>query len=202
MTAYSKTKRRFRGCSPRYYPHRWLAVNGIILTWSAFLLVQILATGGTYVDDEKAAIEFHYLIYNFVTCGVWLLEVFFNVLDYKKFFDDEVGGGGEAPLMPPLVHEIENATNSRAALWIEGGIAACFFVDSASAAVHLSRNEVHRQAEGMTIWVIINIVAYIFMVYRLFVDWQTMKQGANADGADIRAAFDDFGVIVGMPTNA
>ena len=77
------------------------------------------------------------------------------------------------------MHEIEIATNKRVALWIEGAIAACFFVDSAVASVHLSRNEVHRQAEGMTIWVIINIVAYAFMVYRLFVDWQMTKQSAK-----------------------
>jgi hypothetical protein len=178
MTGYSRLKRRFRACSPRHHPHRWLVVNGVILTWSAFLLVRIFATGGSYVDDDKAAVELHYLIYNIVTCCVWLLEVLLNVLDYNEFFDDG-DGGGEAPLMPPPIHDTENATNKMRALWIEGGIAAFFFAESAMAAVHLSRNEVHRQAEGMTMWVIINIVAYIFMVYRLFVDWQTMRQGAK-----------------------
>ena len=121
------------------------------------------------------AIGLHYVVYNFVTSGVWLLEVFFNVLDFNKFFDRE-GERGESLLRPTQV--TESAAKVKLAIWIEGGLAACFFADSTAAAVHLSGNEIHVQAGSMTmtIWVFVNMASFAFMVYWLFVDWRTMKQ--------------------------
>lgn len=173
-----ETKRPFRGCSPRYHPYRWLVVNGVVLLWSAVLLVLIFATKGSYDDNETRAIELHYLLYNFVTSGVWLLEVFFNVLDFNEFFDRE-GERGESLLRP--THETESAAKVKLAIWIEGGLSACFFVDSTAAAVHLSRNEIHVQAGSMTmtIWVFVNMASFAFMVYRMLLDWRTMKQSAK-----------------------
>ena len=175
----SETKRLLRGGSPRHHPYRWLVVNGVVLSWSVVLLVLIFATNGSYDDSENRAIELHYLVYNFVTSGVWLLEVFFNVLDFNELFDRESEGGGESLLRP--THETESAAKERLALWMEGGLAACFFVDSAAAAVHLSRNEIHVQAGSMTmtIWVLVNMASFAFMVYRLLVDRRNAEQGAK-----------------------
>ncbi|KAL3767894.1 hypothetical protein ACHAW5_010137 [Stephanodiscus triporus] len=172
----SNTKLLLRGCSPRHHPYRWLVVNFVVLTWSLVLLVRIFATKGSYNDKEKTSVELQYLIYNLVTCAVWLVEVFFNALNFNNFFDDE-GEGGEGLLQP--AHEIESATEEKIALWIEVVLSAFFFIDSTMAAVHRSRNEIHRQAEGMMVWVFVNMAAYTFMVYRLLVDKQTKKQNAK-----------------------
>eukprot|EP00956_Cyclotella_meneghiniana_P026226 scaffold56180_cov77-Cyclotella_meneghiniana.AAC.7 len=45
--------------------------------------------------------------------------------------------------------------------------------DSAVVAVHLSREEIHREAQGMTIDICLNLLAYGYMVYRQFADMKT-----------------------------
>ena len=54
-------------------------------------------------------------------------------------------------------------------------------LDSTAAAAHLSRSEIHVQAGSMTmtIWVFVNMASFAFIVYRLLLDWRTMKQSAK-----------------------
>ena len=52
--------------------------------------------------QTKEQVEFEYLVYNFGTCAVWLIEVTFNVLDHLDFFDLEPRTGtGEESLLQP-----------------------------------------------------------------------------------------------------
>ena len=178
-TTYNTTtmKRLLRECSPHYHPYRWLGVNCVILFWSAILLVKILATIGSHNDDEKTGIEWNYLLYNFGACAVWLIEVFFNVLDWRGYFDSREGVGEESLLQP--IQKVERSKRGVIALWIELGFAAYFFIDSTSIVVHLSRKQIHRYAEGMTFDVCLNMLAYAFMVYRQFVDWREPGQNSG-----------------------
>lgn len=178
-TTYNTTtmKRLLRECSPHYHPYRWLGVNCVILFWSAILLVEILATIGSHNDDEKTGIEWNYLLYNFGACAVWLIEVFFNVLDWRGYFDSREGVGEESLLQP--IQKVERSKRGVIALWIELGFAAYFSIDSTLIVVHLSRKQIHRQAEGMTFDVCLNMVAYAFMVYWQFVDWRESGQNSG-----------------------
>lgn len=186
-------KRLLRECSPHFHPHRWIAINCTILIWSTILLARIWKSTESQNDDEKTRIEFSYLVYNFGTCVVWLNEVFFNVLDHKRYLDSREGFGGEESLLQPI-HKVERTKNEVIALWIEVALAAYFFVDSTSIAVHLSRKQIHREAKGMTFDVCINVAAYGFMVYRQFVHWKTSEQN---NGNTQHDSSTDEGALVG-----
>ena len=110
----------------------------------------------------------NYLIYNFGTCVVWVAEVFFNVLDYKGYFD--TWREGEASLLQPATERAEKTNTEMASIWIEVILALYFFIDSTTVAVHLSQEQIHREAQGMTIDVCINLAAYSFLVYRQISD--------------------------------
>lgn len=174
-----------RECSPHHYPRRWLFINCSILLWSAVLLIIIIYTPEIHNDDERTDIELNYLFYNFAACAVWLVEVGFNILDFKGYFDSSNQEASESSLLRPS-HKAEKTRMEVAALWIEGVLAAVFFVDSTTVAFHLSREQIHRQAKGMAIDVSFNMACYAFLVYRIVVDWRrSRKNGAHAeDGAE------------------
>lgn len=149
------------------------------MIWSAILLFKILLRSGNRDDREKTNIEFEYLVYNFGTCGVWVVEVFFNVLDFKEYF--ERNGVGEESLLQPATERAEKTRRETVALWIEVVLAVYFFIDSTSVAVHLSREQIHRQAKGMALDVFVNMAAYAFLIYRQFVDWRTSASGHTSN---------------------
>eukprot|EP00563_Minutocellus_polymorphus_P006033 CAMPEP_0181033272 /NCGR_PEP_ID=MMETSP1070-20121207/7169_1 /TAXON_ID=265543 /ORGANISM="Minutocellus polymorphus, Strain NH13" /LENGTH=191 /DNA_ID=CAMNT_0023110689 /DNA_START=297 /DNA_END=872 /DNA_ORIENTATION=- len=176
-------KRILRGCSPHHHPYRWLVVNALVLLWSAVLLARIFSATGSNNDDEKTRIELGYLVYNFGACAIWLVEVFFNVLDHKEFLHSEGATGEESLLRAPPAPERKKRTKKEVmGLWIEAALAAYFFLDSTTVAVHLSRGQIHKQSEGMTIDVCVNMAAYCFMVYRQFADWRA--EGNNEEIAE------------------
>ena len=162
-----------QACSPHIHPSRWLAINATILLWSVVLLILI------YVKRDEAgktSVEFEYLIYNFMTCIVWVIEVFFNVLDHRDYFatPGSLSGGETSLLQPqPKGRSDQTAQKSSISIWIQVIFATYFFVDSAVVAVHLSRDQIHRQAQGMTIDICLNLLAYGFMVYRQLADMKT-----------------------------
>lgn len=165
-------KQLLRECSPHHHPRRWIFVNCSILLWSAFILVGIISTFNSHNDNEKNEAEYSYLLYNFGTCAVWLIEVLFHFLDYRKYFDfDTDEGVNEESLLQPTV-KAEKTRREVAALWIEGFFAVLFFVDSTTVALNLSREQIHKQAQGMVFDVVLNMAAYGFMVYRVFDDWR------------------------------
>ena len=101
---------------------------------------------------------------------MWVVEVFFNVLDYRGYFND-YQGEGEASLLQPRQNEHEPKTTKEfIALCLDVALAAYFFADSTTVAVHLSQEQIHREAKGMTLDVCINLFAYSFIVYRQMVD--------------------------------
>lgn len=173
-----------QACSPHHHPHRWLFVNGAIILWSAILLIRICNSAESKDADEKSSVEFNYLIYNFGTCIVWLIEVSLNVLDHKGYFDsdgNEDNNPGEESLLQPT-QKAERTKREVVALWIEFALAAYFFIDSTTVAVHLTRMQIHRQAKGMTFDICINFAAYGFLVYRQLVDWRASRQnGGQSD---------------------
>ena len=92
------------------------------------------------------------------------------MLDYKGYFDTEAEG--EASLLQPPIERAEKTKTETAALWIEGILAIYFFIDSTTVAVHLSQEQIHRQAQGMTLDVCVNLAAYSFLVYRQLLNWR------------------------------
>lgn len=143
-------------------------------------------THDSHDDNVKTTIEWHYLLYDFGTCTIWLIEVFFNVLDYKEYFDSGEGEGvGEESLLQPSQQRVEWTKRRVIFLWVEVTLAAYFFIDSTSIAYHLSRMDIHRQSRGMTFDVCFNMMAYALMVYYQYADW---KASRNIGGQEEAAA--------------
>jgi hypothetical protein len=146
-------------------------------------LVSILNKTSTDNSIEKARIECHYLVYNFLTCIVWLIEVSCNALDHKGYFDDAEGNGEERQLqLKPhsldTTSRVERSKSEVVALWIELALAAYFFLDSTTVAFHQSQEQIHREAKGMTLDLCINIVAYAFLLYRQVVNRKSMVRNS------------------------
>lgn len=158
--------------SPHIHPHRWLFVNGSIIVWSGILLALIL---GSDYDDNTTKIELNYLVYNFLTCIVWVAEVFFNLLDYNKHFDDKQAEGETSLLQPRSTETRPKTMKESVTIWVEVALAVYFFADSTTVAAHLSQEQIHREAKGMIIDVCINFAAYSFIVYRQIVDWKAQR---------------------------
>ena len=175
-------QRCLRGCSPHLHPHRWGVVNSIVLIWSLILGVHVWNTADTHIEDELSAVEREYIIWNFVTCAVWVVEIALNVLDYRGYFDK--GGFGESSLLQqPATERKEKTKNELIAMYTEVFLAVYFFLDSCSIAVNLlDRNEVHKYASAMTFDVVIGMIAYTFLVYRQYVDY---KSAAETDESEI-----------------
>ncbi|KAL3785133.1 hypothetical protein HJC23_013292 [Cyclotella cryptica] len=181
-------KKLFQECTPRYHPYKWIFLNSAILLWSMLFLILILSNTTTENSNEKARIERHYLVYDFVTCIVWLIEVTCNALDHIGFFDDAEDDRGESQskMEPRSCHapnKVERTQSEVVALWIELALAAFFFIDSTTIAFHLSQEQIHRQAKGMTLDLCINIVAYAFLLYRQVVS-------RNKTGRDTTVTFE------------
>ena len=174
-----------QNCSPHHHPYRWMFVNVVVLLWSMLLLARIINNTETNDANEKGGIEYNYLLYNFATCIIWLIEVTFNVLDHKKYFDPTAGSGGDTLLEQPshTASRAERTKREVVALWIEFALAAYFFIDS-TVVWHLSREQIHREAKGMTVDVFVNIAGYAFLVYRQFVDWKTSGQNHVGGSVD------------------
>lgn len=86
-------------------------------------------------------------MYNFVTCIVWAVEVFFNVLDYNGYFDCHCVEGEDSLLQPRVAEHVPNqrTTNDFLALSVEVALAIYFFADSTIVAVHLSNELMHER---------------------------------------------------------
>ena len=181
-------KRVLRGCSPHIHPHRWIVVNSVVLIWSLILINRIRIA--QYDVNEQTEVEFEYLVYNFLTCGVWLIEVTFNVLDHKRYFDAE--GTGEESLLQPIERR-ERSKNEVIAIYIELVLAALFFLDSTSVAFHLTRHQIHRQSEGMVVDVCINMLAYSYLIYRQYVDYRATHDGEQEE--DLARSEEDEGQV-------
>ena len=111
---------------------------------------------------------------NILSIVVWVIEVLFNVLDHKGYFAPSASQGETSLLQPqPEGNSDETAQKSSIPILIEVIFATYFFADSAVVAVHLSLDEIHREAEGMTIDICLNLLAYGYMVYRQFADMKT-----------------------------
>jgi hypothetical protein len=112
----------------------------------------------------------NYLVYNFATSFVWVIEVFFNILDYKGYFDCTLGEGESRLLQPMATDRVKKTTREALVLWMEVALAVIFFVDSTHVAINLSQKQIHKEAQGMTIDITVNLIAYSFLVYQQFAD--------------------------------
>ena len=160
------SKRLLRECSPHYRPLRWLILNSIILTWSTGILIYYFIFTDGPREEETAQID--YLVYNFITCTVWVLEVIFHTLDFFRFLDDD-DEGREGLLEEEQVHAKGCCW---LALWIEVVLAIIFFFDAINGAIHLERQDVDKYTADMVYWIILDIVAYSYMVCRSYNDWR------------------------------
>lgn len=163
----SNTKRLLRECSPHYRPLRWLILNSIILTWSTGILIYYFIFTEGPREEETAQID--YLVYNFITCTVWVLGVIFHTLDFFRFLDDD-DEIAEDLLEEEQVHA--KGCCSWLALWIEVVIAVIFFFDAINGSIHLERRDVDNYTSDMVYWIILDIVAYSYMVCRSYNDWR------------------------------
>ena len=161
-------ERLLRECSPHHNPCGWFFVNCLILLWSVILLVVIIydVSSNSDTEDEITNVEFNYLIYNFGTSAVWLIETAFNILDYKGCFGSSGEEDNETSLLLRPGEKSEKTRAQAMALWIEVALAVCFFIDSCAVAFHLSRRQIHRQAQGMTIDLCLNMASYGYQVSR------------------------------------
>lgn len=173
-------KRVLQACSPHIHPYRWLVVNSMVLIWSLTLIIQIwTANYNNFANEDITEVEYEYLIYNFSVCFIWLVEVSFNVLDHKGYFEEvaeQLEFGEEGLLSQSTITGELRSTKSKnevIAIYIELVLAVLFFIDSTSVALLHTRHEVHRQAEGMTFDVCINMLAYSYLIYRQYVDYRT-----------------------------
>lgn len=157
-------QRCLRGCSSHIHPHRWGVVNIISLIWSLILGIQIWHAADTHIEGELSGVEREYIIWSFVTCAVWVVEVSFKVLDYRGYFD-KVGEFGESSLLQqPATERKEKTKNEIIGIWIEVVLAVYFFLDSTAIAVKLSnKKEVHKFASAMTLDVVIGVIGYGFL---------------------------------------
>lgn len=178
LPPHARTKRLIRACSPHYHPYRWLVVNCIVHIWSILLLLGIWSITGNHEEEDRTTVEFDYLIYNFGTCAIWVVEVLFNILDYKRYTEWE--GFGEESLLRPTQKD-ERTKKEVIALWIEGALAVYFFVDSTCVFGNLHRHQIHRQAEGMAYDVFLNMAAYAYMIYRQVIDYQDTGEGTGSE---------------------
>lgn len=97
-----------------------------------------------------------------MTCIVWVLEVFFNVLDYSGYLDPHGGEGEESLLQPRVAESVPNQRTTKDFI--------ALLVEVAIVAVHLSSAQIHKEAKDMVIDVCLNLLAYSFLVYRLLID--------------------------------
>ena len=169
-------KRLLRKCSPHQQPKIWVLINSSILAWSTILLIDVVGTLNEDAEnDEKTYTELQYLIWNFGTCLVWVLEVGLNIFD----FIDSKEELGENSLLQHTDRSITNTQNETLPLWIELSLAIYFLIDSVSIVFHLTRKEVHNSAKGMLFDVVVAVMAYLFMVHRQFVDMRQSKLKEN-----------------------
>lgn len=160
-------KRLLRKLTPHRNPESWLVINAIALIWSAVLFTQHVIS--TLNDDEKTYVELEYLIYNFALCFVWAIEVGFNIFDYTD--TEDIGENSFLQQQQPS--HTTASTSETVPLWIELAIALYFLI----ASVVVVRKEVHHQANGMVLDVVLNMLAYLYMVYRQFADWRKSNIG-------------------------
>jgi hypothetical protein len=121
-------------------------------------------------NNDKTPVQLEYLIYNFGTCVVWALEVGLKIFDYidSKKEDTEC-----SLLYQPTQSNTD--TSETKPLWIEFTLAVYFLIDSARVVGHLSRKEIQKLSKGMLYNVVLNMVAYLYLVYRQFIDWSKSK---------------------------
>ena len=186
-------RRLLRKCSPHRQPHLWLLLNFIILIWSVVLLIRFVGSQ----REEKIYVELQYLIYNFGTCLVWVVEVGLNIFD---FIDSKEGESGEQSLLQQQQQQQQQqpehsiaTTNETLPLWIEFSLAVFFLVNSVGIVFHLTRKEVHHEAKGALVDVLVAVFAYLFMIYRQFVDMRQTNVVENEQIISAAAAEADSG---------
>jgi len=161
------SKRLFRICSPHRNPGRWLFINVVVLIWSIRLLIYIFDTRNDNEDDEKTYVELEYLFYNFGTCFIWAIEVGLNIFDHIDTKEE----GVDSSLLQQTDQYFTDTSETKP-LWIELTLAIYFVIDSTSVVGHLSRKEIHKLSKGMLFDVVINMLAYVYLVYRQVIDWR------------------------------
>ena len=169
------SRRLFRKISPHRDPGRWLCINIAVLIWSIRLLIYIIGTRNeNEEDDEKTYVEMEYLFYNFGTCAVWAIEVGLNIFDHIDTKEE----GVDSSLLQQTDQSFTDTSETKP-LWIELTLAIYFVVDSLSVVGHLNRKEIHKLSKGMLGDVVINMLAYLYLVYRQGVDWRNSNFGKN-----------------------
>jgi len=172
--------------------HKDGCINAIVLTWSNILVSNIVGTrNDSNENDERTTVELEYLVYNFGTSAIWALEVGLNIFDYTDTKEE----GVEHSLLEQPVHSITNASET-IPLWIEFSLAVYFVIDSAAVVFHLTRKEVHHLANGMLLDVVINMLAYFYLVYRQFADWRKSNLMALSQNEHTDAEAECKGVFI------
>ncbi len=160
-------KKILRKSSPHRNPGSWLFINVAVLIWSIRLILVIVATqNDNNESDEKTSAQLEYLIYNFGTCIIWVLEAGLNLFDHIDTKQD----GAKSSLLQDDEY-VTDASETKP-LWVEFFIAVYFVFDSSSVVFDLSRNEIHKLSKGMLGDVLLNMLAYFYIVYRQFIDWR------------------------------
>lgn len=163
----SSVRKFLRKSSPHRNPRSWFFINVAVLIWSIRLILYIVGTqNDNNESDEKTSAELEYLIYNFGTCILWVFEAGLNIFDHIDTKQD----GDKSSLLQN--DECVTDASETKPLWVEFFIALYFVFDSSSVVSHLSRNEIHKLSKGMLDEVLINVLAYSYLVYRQFVDWR------------------------------
>mmetsp|Transcript_1550 Transcript_1550/g.3708 ORF Transcript_1550/g.3708 Transcript_1550/m.3708 type:complete len:194 (-) Transcript_1550:244-825(-) len=170
--------------SPCRHPKRWFAINFFVLAWGAILLFYIIIYINRDEDDiDKTETEWNYLLYNFVACTVWCVEVMLNLLDFKGYFNDMPTTQLTSDVRLLESESEQDIAKARrkeeVALAVEFFLAVYFTVDSILLVNDGSRQSIHTNSKGMLWDVLLNTAAYEYIICRQITQMREAKKRSD-----------------------
>eukprot|EP01082_Thalassiosira_pseudonana_P011292 g10793.t1 g10793 contig4:2575437-2576147(-) len=189
---------------PILHPILWSAINGACLVWSIGMLWLIFLY--PYDPDSEDFVHENYYSYDLITCVVWVVEVMLDVAYYIGLLSLDATGddNGEEKDGTEMTHQYtdfqdENILhiqpNNRKhdnhvvialfcndsdecrpqSLVVELILALYFMIDSLTVSV-LQLRDINREDEHLTLDVMINAAAYLYITIRQYREWKERRE--------------------------
>ena len=200
---------------PILHPLLWGIINGACLVWSLGMLALIFV----YPDDplSRDFVREHYYSYDLITCAVWVLEVTLDVIYFLGFLNIKEHLHHRHPfpfqdlnLQPKELDDLLdegcchhcqcgvvdnlfcNEQCRPLSLLVEMILATYFLIDSMAVSA-MELREIQREDEHLTVDVIINAAAYLYITVRQLKEWrermlQKERLGGVVDPLSLLAA--------------
>ena len=151
-------RRDLAAYAPAQAPTLWLTLNGLCLLWSLLLFFELLYTFGPLERLEGTRA---YLVYNFVTTVVWAMEVVLTLYHMGlPPLRNDIGGSSGSSICSRLISLFQEREGIMLALEL---VAAIYFLGD-SAKIFWYWFKVDEDVEGEMLDVLINLVAYAYIV--------------------------------------